>query len=139
LSDWQTVAKHPLYFLVLGLISMIVCMSNPVFAQGTPNSAGPTPNKSTQAKKQKSANPKQVRTTVNRPKNVAGNQSAGLPSFATALGWMVTVGVHAETMGHHPEWFNVYNTVRVYLITHDIGNAISNLDVELAKKMEDLA
>ena len=86
LSDWQTVAKHPLYFLVLGLISMIVCMSNPVFAQGTPNSAGPTPNKSTQAKKQKSANPKQVRTTVNRPKNVAGNQSAGLPSFATALG-----------------------------------------------------
>ncbi|MFM7365173.1 MAG: 4a-hydroxytetrahydrobiopterin dehydratase [Cuspidothrix sp.] len=60
-------------------------------------------------------------------------------SFATALGWMVTVGVHAETMGHHPEWFNVYNTVRVYLTTHDIGNAISNLDVELAKKMEDLA
>lgn len=60
-------------------------------------------------------------------------------SFATALGWMVTVGVHAETMGHHPEWFNVYNTVRVYLATHDIGNAISNLDVELAKKMEDLA
>ena len=86
LSDWQTPAKHPLHFLVLGLISMIVCMSNPVFAQGTPNSAGPTPNKSTQAKKQKSANPKQVRTTVNRPKNVAGNQSAGLPSFATALG-----------------------------------------------------
>ncbi|MFM7405185.1 MAG: 4a-hydroxytetrahydrobiopterin dehydratase [Cuspidothrix sp.] len=60
-------------------------------------------------------------------------------SFATALGWMVTVGVHAETMGHHPEWFNVYNTVRVNLATHDIGNAISNLDVELAKKMEELA
>ncbi|TAE58159.1 MAG: 4a-hydroxytetrahydrobiopterin dehydratase [Nostocales cyanobacterium] len=56
--------------------------------------------------------------------------------FATALGWMVTAGVYAETMGHHPEWFNVYNTVRVYLVTHDIGNAISNLDVELAKKME---
>ncbi len=60
-------------------------------------------------------------------------------SFATALGWMVSVGVHAETMGHHPEWFNVYNTVRVNLATHDIGNAISNLDVELAKKMEELA
>jgi 4a-hydroxytetrahydrobiopterin dehydratase len=59
-------------------------------------------------------------------------------SFATALGWMVSVGVHAEKMGHHPEWFNVYSTVRVNLVTHDIGNAISNLDVELAKKMEEL-
>ncbi|MEA5577879.1 4a-hydroxytetrahydrobiopterin dehydratase [Anabaena sp. UHCC 0451] len=59
-------------------------------------------------------------------------------SFPTALGWMVTVGVHAETMGHHPEWFNVYNTVRVSLATHDIGNAISNLDVGLAQKMEEI-
>ena len=60
-------------------------------------------------------------------------------SFATALGWMVSVGVHADKMGHHPEWFNVYNTVLVNLVTHDIGNAISNLDLELAKKMEELA
>lgn len=60
-------------------------------------------------------------------------------SFATALGWMVSVGIHAEVMGHHPEWFNVYNTVRVNLITHDLGNVISNLDLELARKMEELA
>ncbi|MBD2663246.1 putative pterin-4-alpha-carbinolamine dehydratase [Richelia sinica FACHB-800] len=59
-------------------------------------------------------------------------------SFPAALGWMVTVGVHAETMGHHPEWFNVYSTVQVNLATHDIGNVISNLDVELAKKMEEV-
>jgi 4a-hydroxytetrahydrobiopterin dehydratase len=59
-------------------------------------------------------------------------------SFATALGWMVSVGVHADKMGHHPEWFNVYNTVRVNLATHDIGNAISDLDLELAKKMEEI-
>lgn len=58
--------------------------------------------------------------------------------FATALGWMVTAGVYAETMGHHPEWSNVYSTVKVNLITHDIGNAISNLDVELAKRMEEI-
>jgi 4a-hydroxytetrahydrobiopterin dehydratase len=60
-------------------------------------------------------------------------------SFATALGWMVSVGIYAQQMGHHPEWFNVYNTVLVDLTTHDIGNAISNLDVELAQKMEELA
>ena len=52
---------------------------------------------------------------------------------------MVSVGVHAEKLGHHPEWFNVYSTVQVNLITHDIGNAISDLDLELAQKMEELA
>lgn len=60
-------------------------------------------------------------------------------SFAQALGWMVTVGVAADKMNHHPEWRNVYNRVTVNLSTHDLGNAISNWDVELAQKMEALA
>lgn len=57
-------------------------------------------------------------------------------SFAAAVGWMVSVAIHADKMDHHPEWSNVYNRVRVDLVTHDLGNAISNLDVELARKME---
>jgi 4a-hydroxytetrahydrobiopterin dehydratase len=60
-------------------------------------------------------------------------------SFAAAMGWMVSVGIYADKMDHHPEWFNVYSRVTVDLVTHDLGNAISNLDVELAKKMEELA
>lgn len=60
-------------------------------------------------------------------------------SFAQALGWMVSVGVFADGMDHHPEWKNVYNKVEVNLVTHDLDNAISSLDVELAHKMEDLA
>jgi 4a-hydroxytetrahydrobiopterin dehydratase len=60
-------------------------------------------------------------------------------SFAQALGWMVAVGVQADKMDHHPEWGNVYNRVTVSLVTHDLDNAISNLDVELAKHMEKLA
>ena len=60
-------------------------------------------------------------------------------SFAEALGWMVSAGVEADKMDHHPEWSNVYSRVQVNLVTHDLGNAISNLDAELAQKMEMLA
>lgn len=60
-------------------------------------------------------------------------------SFAAALGWMVSVGVYAEKMDHHPEWFNVYSDVTVDLVTHDMNNAISSWDIALAKEMEQLA
>ena len=48
------------------------------------------------------------------------------------------VALLAETMNHHPEWCNVYRTVRVELQTHDVGG-ISRLDVDLAVKMNELA
>ena len=60
-------------------------------------------------------------------------------SFAQAMGWMISVAIHADKMDHHPEWANVYNKVQVNLVTHDLDNAISNLDLDLAKKMEALA
>lgn len=60
-------------------------------------------------------------------------------SFAQAIGWMVAVAIHADKADHHPEWSNVYNKVRVDLSTHDLGDVISKLDVELAHRMESLA
>jgi 4a-hydroxytetrahydrobiopterin dehydratase len=60
------------------------------------------------------------------------------PSFVEAFGFMSSVALVAESMGHHPEWFNVYNRVTVDLTTHDAGG-ITNLDVELAQKMNQLA
>ena len=54
--------------------------------------------------------------------------------FMQAFGWMTSMAIFAEKKDHHPEWFNVYNTVEVVLSTHDIGG-VSNLDIELAKKM----
>ncbi len=60
-------------------------------------------------------------------------------SFAAALGWMVAAGIEADKLDHHPEWKNVYNRVQVHLVTHDLGNQISTLDVALAEKMEKLA
>lgn len=59
-------------------------------------------------------------------------------SFVEAFGFMSSVALVAESMGHHPEWFNVYNRVTVDLTTHDAGG-ITELDITLAKKMNELA
>lgn len=59
-------------------------------------------------------------------------------SFVEAFGFMSSVALVAESMGHHPEWFNVYNRVTVDLTTHDAGG-ITNKDVELARRMNELA
>lgn len=55
--------------------------------------------------------------------------------FVGAFGFMASVALVAERMNHHPEWFNVYNTVRVDLSTHDVGG-ITSLDVRLAGAMD---
>ena len=57
-----------------------------------------------------------------------------LPDFARAFGLMSSIAVVAEAMGHHPEWFNVYNKVRFWLTTHDVGG-ISQKDITLATKI----
>ncbi len=59
-------------------------------------------------------------------------------SFVEAFGFMTSLALIAESMNHHPEWFNVYSTVRVDLNTHDVGG-ISQLDFDLAEKMDALA
>ena len=57
--------------------------------------------------------------------------------FVEAWGFMCRAALHAQAMDHHPEWFNVYSTVRVDLNTHDAGG-ITKLDVELAAKINAL-
>ena len=58
--------------------------------------------------------------------------------FVEAFGFMAGAAVVAERMNHHPEWFNVWNTVRVDLTTHDAGG-ITAKDFELAQAMDALA
>jgi|TARA_R110002050_G_scaffold143393_1_gene268615 4a-hydroxytetrahydrobiopterin dehydratase len=59
-------------------------------------------------------------------------------NFIEAFGFMTKVALYAEKLGHHPEWFNVYKTVNVNLITHEVGG-LSKKDFELAKIMEILS
>ncbi|MEL6957878.1 MAG: 4a-hydroxytetrahydrobiopterin dehydratase [Pseudomonadota bacterium] len=56
-------------------------------------------------------------------------------NFIDAFGWMARAAIHAEKLNHHPEWFNVYKTVKVTLTTHDTGG-LSDLDLKLAQAMD---
>ncbi|MEO8327611.1 MAG: 4a-hydroxytetrahydrobiopterin dehydratase [Nitrospirota bacterium] len=57
--------------------------------------------------------------------------------FVEAFGFMSRVALLAEAAGHHPEWFNVYNTVKIDLATHDV-NGVSQADFDLAIKINRL-
>tara|TARA_B100000579_G_scaffold437469_1_gene466937 strand:- start:1316 stop:1606 length:291 start_codon:yes stop_codon:yes gene_type:complete len=58
--------------------------------------------------------------------------------FIKAFSFMSAVATHCERLDHHPEWSNVYGTVRVRLTTHDRGG-VTDLDVTMAELMEGLA
>lgn len=58
--------------------------------------------------------------------------------FSEAFGFMARVALAAEQLGHHPEWSNVWNRVRIDLTTHDTGG-LSTLDVELARRIDAIA
>ena len=53
--------------------------------------------------------------------------------FKQAFAFMTEVAFYAEKQNHHPEWSNVYNTVKVNLSTHDAGNVVTKKDHKLAK------
>lgn len=58
--------------------------------------------------------------------------------FVDAFAFMTRAAFLAERLNHHPEWFNVYNRVEVWLTTHDAGG-ITELDLQLAAGLEKFA
>lgn len=58
-------------------------------------------------------------------------------NFIDAWGFMSRVALKAESMNHHPEWFNVYNKVDVTLSTHDC-QGLSQRDIKLATFMDSI-
>ena len=57
--------------------------------------------------------------------------------FIDAFGFMAKASIHIEKLNHHPEWFNVYNKVKVDLVTHDAGGITQN-DIALASTLDSL-
>lgn len=60
-------------------------------------------------------------------------------NFSEAFAFMTRVALEAEKMDHHPLWTNVYNTVEIWLSTHDAGDIVTDKDRKLAKKIDALA
>ena len=59
-------------------------------------------------------------------------------NFSEAFAFMTRVALEAEKMDHHPLWTNVWNTVEIWLSTHDAGDIVTEKDRQLAKKIDGL-
>ncbi|MBF8963292.1 4a-hydroxytetrahydrobiopterin dehydratase [Pontibacter sp. FD36] len=58
--------------------------------------------------------------------------------FRAAMAFMNQVADVAEELNHHPWWSNVYNKVEIELTTHDASNTVTDKDVELARRIDQL-
>ena len=58
--------------------------------------------------------------------------------FKQAFAFMTHVAFIAEKMNHHPLWTNVWNTVEIWLSTHDAGNVVTDKDRKLAAAIDQL-
>ena len=58
--------------------------------------------------------------------------------FSEAFAFMARVALAAEKMNHHPTWKNTYNTVEIWLSTHDAGDKVTEKDRKLAKEIDEL-
>lgn len=55
--------------------------------------------------------------------------------FKETFSIMTRIAFECEAMNHHPDWENVYNSLKISLNTHDVGGITEN-DFSLAQKIE---
>ena len=56
--------------------------------------------------------------------------------FNAAFSFMTSVALLAEKADHHPTWTNTWNTVEIWLSTHDAGNVVTQKDRDLAVQID---
>ena len=63
-------------------------------------------------------------------------RSFKLKDFGEAFSFMTHVAIIAEKQNHHPTWKNTWNTVEIWLNTHDAGNNVTDRDRKLADAID---
>jgi 4a-hydroxytetrahydrobiopterin dehydratase len=58
------------------------------------------------------------------------------PTFTDAVRFINQVAAIADEMEHHPEIHNAYTYVKLTLSTHEAGDTITDLDHELADRID---
>jgi 4a-hydroxytetrahydrobiopterin dehydratase len=58
--------------------------------------------------------------------------------FKEAFAFLTKVALVSETADHHPTIKNTWNTVELWLSTHDAGNVVTAKDHQLATKIDAL-
>jgi 4a-hydroxytetrahydrobiopterin dehydratase len=58
-------------------------------------------------------------------------------NFKDAFSVMTRIAFEVEKLNHHPDWSNVYNTLKISLSTHE-ANGVTEKDFTLAKIIDDL-
>ena len=56
--------------------------------------------------------------------------------FNAAFSFITSVALLAEKADHHPTWTNTWNTVEIWLSTHDAGNVVTQKDRDLAAQID---
>ncbi len=58
--------------------------------------------------------------------------------FSEAFAFMTRVAMAAEKINHHPNWSNVWNTVDIEVTNHEAPGGITEVDVELCRRIDAL-
>lgn len=58
--------------------------------------------------------------------------------FSEAFGFITRIALLAERQFHHPEWTNVYGTVTVTIVDHELGG-ISSRDRTFVERVDAIA
>jgi len=65
-------------------------------------------------------------------------RSVKFSNFADAFAFMSRVAVIAEQLDHHPDWSNSWNVVDISLRSHDVGGVVTERDVQLAQRINEV-